>query len=59
MVGPTGAETHVALRLAGQNAVALFRDRVALSPTGTLPSRLISDNPMSSTAKAASGSSLI
>ncbi len=31
-VEPTGAETHVALRLAGQNVVALFRERIALSP---------------------------
>ncbi|PVE21386.1 sugar ABC transporter ATP-binding protein [Microvirga sp. KLBC 81] len=31
-VEPTGAETHVALRLAGQHVVALFRERVALSP---------------------------
>ncbi|WP_445505108.1 ABC transporter ATP-binding protein [Microvirga sp. G4-2] len=31
-VEPTGAETHVALRLAGQKVVALFRERVALSP---------------------------
>jgi multiple sugar transport system ATP-binding protein len=31
-VEPTGAETYVALRLAGQNVVALFRDRIALSP---------------------------
>jgi multiple sugar transport system ATP-binding protein len=31
-VEPTGAETHVVLRLGGQNIVALFRDRVTLRP---------------------------
>jgi hypothetical protein len=50
----------VRLRLAGQNVVALFRDRVALSPGETaLPSRPISNEPISSTAEAASELSLL
>jgi hypothetical protein len=59
MVESTNAEINVALRLSGQHALALIRDWVALSLRSSLPSRPISGEPISSTAKAASGSSLL
>jgi len=37
VVEPTGSETHVALRLAGQQVIAAFRERVSLRPGDRVP----------------------